>query len=33
MDNTLNIRIVDDDEIYKFTVVKILESIDFNKKN
>ncbi|APY00615.1 response regulator [Lacinutrix venerupis] len=32
MDNTLNICIVDDDEIYKFTVVKILESIDFNKK-
>lgn len=32
MDNTLNICIVDDDEIYKFTVVKILESIDFDKK-
>ncbi|AEH02772.1 response regulator [Lacinutrix sp. 5H-3-7-4] len=32
MSNSLNICIVDDDEIYKFTVVKILESIDFNKK-
>ncbi|OIQ16995.1 response regulator [Lacinutrix sp. MedPE-SW] len=32
MHNTLNICIVDDDEIYKFTVVKTLESIDFDKK-
>ncbi|WP_289046507.1 response regulator [uncultured Olleya sp.] len=31
MKSDLNICIVDDDEIYKFTVVKILKSIGFDK--
>ncbi|MUU76881.1 response regulator [Winogradskyella endarachnes] len=31
MRNVLNICIVDDDEIYKFTVVKTLEALDFDK--
>lgn len=31
MRNALNICIVDDDEIYKFTVVKTLESLDLDK--
>lgn len=32
MKNALNICIVDDDEIYKFTVIKTLQKIDINKK-
>nr|WP_321224526.1 response regulator [uncultured Psychroserpens sp.] len=32
MSDVLNICIVDDDDVYKFTVVKILTSIDFDKK-
>ncbi|WP_040280006.1 response regulator [Psychroserpens damuponensis] len=32
MSDKINICVIDDDEIYKFTVIKILESIDFNKK-
>lgn len=32
MNDTLNICIVDDDDVYKFTVVRTLESLDLKKK-